>query len=265
MWSPPQGAGETEMPPPPGSQLARKRWRKAPAGRPQAHASACASRLRHQLEPLPDRLASCCPTCPAAHRHPAASRAAMGSDPTPPVPAAHFAYSRRPRDRLWALIFALAWVAAVAGGIYAVQHRNPAFIHLDYSDPASCPAHPEAARALREALREKHGGDFSPSQFVQLAGETAREPVLGWGAWSGWVASKARPARPTVPCCNGMTTPPGAGRPLAGAVSGPGPAAGRGVREAVPAPRRRHDQGNHRQPGGGESARARGREWAAAT
>lgn len=95
----------------------------------------------------------------------------MGSgDPTPPVPAAHFQYSRTPRDRLWSLIFALAWVAAIAGGIYAVKHRNPAFIHLDYSDPASCPAHPEAAHALLEALHDKHGGDFSPSQFVQLAG-----------------------------------------------------------------------------------------------
>lgn len=93
-----------------------------------------------------------------------------GGDPTPPVPAAHFQYRRTPRDRLWALLFALAWVAAVVGGIYAIQHRNPAFIHLDYTDPASCPAHPEARRALLEALHEKHRGDWSPSQFVQFTG-----------------------------------------------------------------------------------------------
>lgn len=95
----------------------------------------------------------------------------MGSgDPTPPVPAAHFQYRRTPRDRLWAVLFALAWVAAVVGGVYAIKHRNPAFIHLDYSDPASCPAHPDAARALLESLHEKHKGDWSPSQFVQFTG-----------------------------------------------------------------------------------------------
>lgn len=95
----------------------------------------------------------------------------MGSgDPTPPVPAAHFQYRRTPRDRLWSVLFALAWVAAVVGGVYAIKHRNPAFIHLDYSDPASCPAHPDAARALLESLHEKHKGDWSSSQFVQFTG-----------------------------------------------------------------------------------------------
>ncbi len=89
------------------------------------------------------------------------------------MPAAHFQYRRTPRDRLWALLFALAWVAAVVGGVYAIKHRNPAFIHLDYSDPASCPAHPDAARALLEALHEKHKGDWSPSQFVQFTGQCA--------------------------------------------------------------------------------------------
>lgn len=47
-----------------------------------------------------------------------------GGDPTPLVPAAHFNYSRVPRDRLWAVLFALAWLAALAGGIYGVQHRK---------------------------------------------------------------------------------------------------------------------------------------------
>lgn len=39
-----------------------------------------------------------------------------------PVPAV-FQYSRVPRDRLWAALFAVAWVAAIALGCYAVTHR----------------------------------------------------------------------------------------------------------------------------------------------
>jgi hypothetical protein len=52
----------------------------------------------------------------------------MGKDwrdpPTPPLGGVpHFQYSRVPRDRLWAVLFALVWVGAIAGGIYAIKNR----------------------------------------------------------------------------------------------------------------------------------------------
>lgn len=87
-----------------------------------------------------------------------------GSDPTPPVPAAHFVYARVPRDRLWAVLFALAWLAALAAGGYGVTHRNPAILHLD--DPAVCPYQKGSNRALLEALQVRAcrgGGVRSPA------------------------------------------------------------------------------------------------------
>ena len=43
--------------------------------------------------------------------------------PTPPSPAAHFQYNRVPRDRIWALLFAVTWAVCIGMGCYAVSHR----------------------------------------------------------------------------------------------------------------------------------------------
>ena len=111
----------------------------------------------------------------------------MGKDwrdpPPPPLgAAAHFAYSRVPRDRAWAVVFAVVWAGAVAGGVFAVLHRNAAaFLHTDFDDPASCPYTPnDAHRALLEAAAKKAEGDWSFGAFLHLAG--------GWLAVSAALA-----------------------------------------------------------------------------
>lgn len=96
-----------------------------------------------------------------------------GGDPGAPLTggSAHFAYSRVPRDRVWTFIFAAAWLAAIAAGIYGVQHRNPAILHLD--DPAVCPlggGGDAGHRALLQALAEAHAGEFTLGEFARLAG-----------------------------------------------------------------------------------------------
>lgn len=91
-------------------------------------------------------------------------------EPAPSAPAAHFVYARPRRDTLWAVAFALAWAAAIAAGIYGVRHRNPAFLHIDWQDPAACPALAHDRRGLREALADKHADDFSLGQFAELTG-----------------------------------------------------------------------------------------------
>lgn len=51
-------------------------------------------------------------------------RMGRGDPPTPPEgPAAHFQYSRPPRDRFWALLFLLTWLAVIGAGAYGVAHR----------------------------------------------------------------------------------------------------------------------------------------------
>lgn len=108
-----------------------------------------------------------------------------GDPPTPPEgPAAHFQYSRPPRDRFWALLFLLTWLAVIGAGAYGVAHRNPAALTTDYTDPASCPLAPGHGRGLLARLQGK-APEWSPAQFAQLTGRwLAASAVLALGL--GW-------------------------------------------------------------------------------
>lgn len=82
---------------------------------------------------------------------------------------AAFNYRREPKDRGWAYAWALAFSGALAGGIYALLHRNQKFTTLynsDYlNDPAHCPVHPHDRR-----LGEEEGKDFNPQYFLEASG-----------------------------------------------------------------------------------------------
>lgn len=95
----------------------------------------------------------------------------MGGPPSPPLGgAAHFNYSRVPRDRIFGIFFALVWAACIVGGIYAITHRSTAFVHTDFQDPASCPLDPTDGHRRLMELHAQHKGDFSVSDFMRLTG-----------------------------------------------------------------------------------------------
>lgn len=105
-----------------------------------------------------------------------------GDPPTPPEGVAHFQYNRTPKDRLWAVAFALIWVAAIAAGVYGVQHRNPEAMTTDFTDPASCPVTPGRGRNLMDRLHAKGQGEWSPVDFIHLTGRwLAVSAVLALG------------------------------------------------------------------------------------
>lgn len=107
--------------------------------------------------------------------------ATMQEDSVPLIqPAAGFFASSRPtRDRLWALIWLVAFGGVVAGAVYAGTHSNPEFSQLispSYLGNAThCPKHGPHGRRL--LVDDK--GDVKPTYFLQAAGLCTAASIAG--------------------------------------------------------------------------------------
>lgn len=95
------------------------------------------------------------------------------------VPRGLFATTRPPRDRIWAVLYAVALAGVVAGAVYAGVHRNPDFptlISPSYlADADHCPAvGPHGRRLLLD-----DGGNVKPTYFLRAAGLCTGVSICG--------------------------------------------------------------------------------------